>query len=56
MYASSAAVLGPKEDYPNPPVPDDYYHKPATIYGVYKLCNEGSARIYWQDHKIPSVG
>jgi hypothetical protein len=37
-------------------VPDDYYHKPATIYGVYKLCNEGSARIYWQDHKIPSVG
>ncbi|EDQ92020.1 uncharacterized protein MONBRDRAFT_35821 [Monosiga brevicollis MX1] len=55
-YASSAAVLGPKADYTNPPVPDDFYHKPATIYGVFKLANEGSARLYWQDHKIPSVG
>eukprot|EP00055_Hartaetosiga_balthica_P013359 m.68289 g.68289 ORF g.68289 m.68289 type:complete len:343 (+) comp8242_c0_seq1:62-1090(+) len=56
VYASSAAVLGPESDYNETPVPDDHYHKPATIYGVYKLCGEGSARIYWNDHKIPSVG
>ena len=24
------------------------------MYGVFKLCNEGMARIYWQDHGIPS--
>lgn len=28
--------------------------RPRTLYGVFKLCNEGMARIYWQDHKIPS--
>lgn len=28
--------------------------RPRTLYGVFKLCNEGTARIYWQDHGIPS--
>lgn len=28
----------------------------GLIDGVYKLANEGNARIYWQDHQIPSVG
>lgn len=58
IYASSAAVLGPKTDYPEADVPvkDDYYHKPRTIYGVYKICNEGCARIYYQDHGVKSVG
>lgn len=28
--------------------------RPRTLYGVFKLCNEGMARIYWQDHGIPS--
>lgn len=37
-------------------MPDDTYHKPRTIYGVFKLCDEGCARIYAQDHGIPSVG
>lgn len=39
VYASSAAILGPAADYPNPPVPDDYYHKPATIYGAAQKMN-----------------
>lgn len=56
VYASSAAILGPKEDYATTPVPDDQYHKPKTLYGVFKLCNEGTARIYAQDHGINSVG
>jgi hypothetical protein len=39
VYASSAAILGPAADYPNTPVPDDYYHKPATIYGAAQETN-----------------
>lgn len=55
-YASSLAVLGPAELYPNRPVRDDVTPAPATLYGVYKLADEGIARIYWQDWQIPSVG
>eukprot|EP00747_Dinoflagellata_sp_TGD_P162389 gnl/TRDRNA2_/TRDRNA2_179924_c0_seq1.p1 gnl/TRDRNA2_/TRDRNA2_179924_c0~~gnl/TRDRNA2_/TRDRNA2_179924_c0_seq1.p1 ORF type:complete len:377 (-),score=65.45 gnl/TRDRNA2_/TRDRNA2_179924_c0_seq1:56-1120(-) len=56
IYASSAAVLGPQNDYPPRPVlAEGEYHKPRTLYGVLKLCNEGTARIYWQDYSIPSV-
>lgn len=57
-YASSGAVLGPSSDYAaGGPLPSERdYHKPRTLYGVFKLCNEGTARIYWQDHSIPSVG
>ena len=29
---------------------------PQNHYGVYKLANEGNARIYWQDDGISSVG
>ncbi len=29
---------------------------PANHYGVYKLANEGTARIYWADHELASVG
>eukprot|EP00451_Oxyrrhis_marina_P043089 CAMPEP_0204436526 /NCGR_PEP_ID=MMETSP0470-20130426/75675_1 /ASSEMBLY_ACC=CAM_ASM_000385 /TAXON_ID=2969 /ORGANISM="Oxyrrhis marina" /LENGTH=180 /DNA_ID=CAMNT_0051435187 /DNA_START=28 /DNA_END=566 /DNA_ORIENTATION=- len=54
VYASSAAVLGPAEDYKTFPVPDDHNHQPRTLYGVTKLANEGSARIFWQDYKVPS--
>lgn len=27
-----------------------------TLYGAYKLCNEHTARVYWQDHRLPSIG
>jgi UDP-glucuronate 4-epimerase len=29
---------------------------PGTLYGVYKLANEGTARVYWQDHGVSSFG
>jgi nucleoside-diphosphate-sugar epimerase len=29
---------------------------PRTHYGVYKLANEGNARVYWMDDRISSVG
>ena len=29
---------------------------PGTHYGVFKQCNEGNARVYFQTHDISSVG
>ena len=55
-YASSLAVLGPSHFYPDKPVRDDVPLLPETLYGVYKQANEGTARIYWQDWQIPSIG
>lgn len=57
-YASSGAVLGPSSDYAaGGPLPAERdYHRPRNIYGVFKLCGEGTARIFWQDHRVPSVG
>lgn len=44
-YASSVAALSP-EGAEHPP----------TLYGVYKRADEGIARVYAQDWKVPSVG
>jgi nucleoside-diphosphate-sugar epimerase len=55
-YASSLAVLGPAEEYPDGIVGDDVPLLPRTLYGVYKVANEGTARVYWQDWQIGSVG
>ena len=30
--------------------------KPTTQYGYFKCCNEGNARIYFQDHGLSSIG
>lgn len=56
VYASSAAVFGP----------DDYYHgqrvmegaalHPGTHYGVFKVSNEGNARVYFANDGISSAG
>ena len=57
IYASSAAAYGPASDYPaGADAPEEFNHKPRTQYGVYKLANEGNARVFWQDHKLPTVG
>jgi nucleoside-diphosphate-sugar epimerase len=56
VYASSAAVFGPPEKYPPGPLGDDVQMFPATHYGYFKCCNEGNARIYYQDHGLSSVG
>ena len=44
-YASSAAVYDEQGAV-----------APRTLYGVYKLANEGLARVYWQDDRVASVG
>ena len=52
-YASSAAVYGP--DDPSP-APESGGTSPATFYGVTKLANEGTARLYWAESQVPSIG
>lgn len=56
VYVSSAAVFGPPHLYMSDPLPDDAARLPATHYGVYKVANEDMAKVYWAEHRIPSVG
>ncbi len=56
VYASSVAVYGRKEQYSTRLLPHDAPLYPQTLYGVYKQANEGTARIYWQDAGLASVG
>ncbi|HEV8060586.1 MAG TPA: SDR family oxidoreductase, partial [Gemmataceae bacterium] len=56
VYASSAAVFGPPSSYAAGSQTDDAPLRPSTHYGVFKCCNEGNARIYYQDFGLSSVG
>jgi nucleoside-diphosphate-sugar epimerase len=56
VYASSAAVFGPPQDYQSGPLADDVKLTPTTHYGYFKCCNEGNARVYYQDFGLSSVG
>ena len=56
VYASSVAVYGRSEEYDAGPLGDDAPLNPQTHYGVYKQANEGTARVYWLDNGISSVG
>jgi len=55
-YASSLGVYGAPELYPPGPLAHDAPLHPPTLYGVFKQANEGTARIYWQEHGIRSIG
>jgi len=55
-YASSAAVFGASSSYSGGVVSDTSPVMPDTHYGVYKVANEGTARIYSMNNGIGSVG
>jgi nucleoside-diphosphate-sugar epimerase len=55
-YASSLAVYGHPRNYPEAILPPDAPRLPETLYGVFKVANEDTAGIYWQDDDVPSVG
>ena len=38
------------------PLADDVPSTPTTHYGFFKCCNEGNARIYFQDYGLSSIG
>jgi UDP-glucuronate 4-epimerase len=50
-YASSAAVYGHDDG-----VAIEDARRPATLYGVFKLANEATARVYWEEDRVGSVG
>ena len=54
VYASSAAVYGINDD--DAALDESARCEPSTHYGVFKLTNEGNARIYFLDHGVSSVG
>lgn len=55
-FASSTAVYGPREEYPDGFLAHDAPLRPRSHYGVYKQANEGTARVYWLEDGISSVG
>ena len=55
-FASSLAALGPPEDYDTWPLGDDALPNPNTLYGVYKVANEGTARVYASESGVGSIG
>lgn len=54
-YASSIGVYGPPEDYPPGLIAHDAPPAPRTLYGAYKVCNEQTARVYFDDYGISST-
>jgi UDP-glucuronate 4-epimerase len=52
VYTSSIAVF----DQPGGRVETHAVPRPISHYGVYKLANEGTARAYWHDFGVPSIG
>ena len=52
-YASSTAVYNASDPSP---APESGGTSPTTHYGVYKLANEGTARIFWDDEGVASIG
>lgn len=55
-FASSVAVYGPPDRYPAGPIQHDAPHLPTTLYGVQKMADEWTAKIYWQDYGLRSIG
>jgi UDP-glucuronate 4-epimerase len=56
VYASSAAVFGPKAHYAEEVLPEDADFFPTSHYGAFKIANEQNAKVYWQDNGIASIG
>ena len=52
-YASSTAVYNASDPSP---APESGGTAPSTLYGVFKLANEGTARVYWLDEDVASIG
>lgn len=56
VYASSAAVYDAVDAGESGIVAHGAAGHPTTLYGVFKQANEGTARVYWQDAQVASIG
>jgi len=55
VFASSAAVYGPRSSYPGPTVRESDALAPPNRYGVWKVAGEQLARLFQQRTAIPTV-
>ena len=56
VYAGSIGMFSPTDVDETGRLREDAVPHPGNHYGVYKLANEGTARVYWSESGIPSVG
>ena len=54
-FASSIGVYGPPSEFPPGLIANDAPQRPRTLYGAYKVCNEGTAKVYYHDYGIGST-
>ncbi|MCY3834357.1 MAG: NAD(P)-dependent oxidoreductase, partial [Chloroflexi bacterium] len=54
-FASSIGVYGPPSDFPPGLIPNDAPKRPRTLYGAYKVCNEATALVYYEENGITST-
>jgi nucleoside-diphosphate-sugar epimerase len=55
-YASSAAVYGHPSNYATNIVGPEAPRLPETLYGVFKVANEDTAKVYWRENRVASIG
>jgi nucleoside-diphosphate-sugar epimerase len=55
-YASSGGIYSAEDANPASPLRLDTPIRPPTLYGVFKQANEGTARIYWEEYGLSSIG
>ncbi len=57
VYTGSIGMFSPSDADPaTGRLEEDAIARPGNHYGVYKLANEGNAKIYWADTGVASVG
>jgi UDP-glucose 4-epimerase len=56
VWASSQAVYGFAEGYPDGPIAEDVHVMPNTVYGACKQFNEYVARYYREAHGLDTIG
>lgn len=55
VFASSAAVYGPRSLYPGPKVKEDDGLRPPNLYGHWKVAGEGSTQAFHLETNVPSL-
>jgi len=55
VYSGSAAMYSPA-DADAVALDEDAAPHPETHYGVFKWANESTAKVYWQEHGVASIG
>ncbi|MFC1862009.1 NAD-dependent epimerase/dehydratase family protein, partial [Chloroflexota bacterium] len=56
VWASSIAVFGPQEKYPQEYIPNDAPHYPVNMYGACKSFNENQAAHYCETYGMDIIG